>query len=87
VCALFDLAARAEERQARRRVSAFLDEIDSQQIPGRSLAEQANRAEAVRLLTAHRAKGLEWRLVVVAGVQEGVWPDVRHRGPCWAWTG
>ena len=80
VCALFDLAARAEERQARRRVSAFLDEVDSQQIPGRSLAEQGDRAEAVRLLTAHRAKGLEWRLVVVAGVQEGVWPDVRHRG-------
>ena len=80
VCALFDLAARAEERQARRRVSAFLDEVDSQLIPGRSLAEQASRTEAVRLLTAHRAKGLEWRLVVVAGVQEGVWPDVRHRG-------
>ena len=32
------------------------------------------------LLTAHRAKGLEWDLVVVAGVQEGRWPDVRRRG-------
>jgi RecB family exonuclease len=31
-------------------------------------------------LTAHRAKGLEWDLVVVAGVQDGVWPDVRRRG-------
>jgi hypothetical protein len=34
----------------------------------------------VRVLTAHRAKGLEWELVVVAGVQEGTWPDVRRRG-------
>jgi ATP-dependent exoDNAse (exonuclease V) beta subunit len=34
----------------------------------------------VRLLTAHRSKGLEWRLVVLAGVQEGSWPDVRRRG-------
>lgn len=34
----------------------------------------------MRLLTAHRSKGLEWRLVVVAGVQEGSWPDVRRRG-------
>ncbi|CAM5504275.1 DNA 3'-5' helicase OS=Streptomyces gougerotii OX=53448 GN=GCM10010227_20090 PE=3 SV=1 [Streptomyces diastaticus subsp. diastaticus] len=31
-------------------------------------------------MTAHRAKGLEWQLVVVAGVQEGVWPDLRRRG-------
>ena len=37
------------------------------------------RGEAVRLLTAHRSKGLEWDLVVVAGVQEGVWPDLRRR--------
>jgi RecB family exonuclease len=33
----------------------------------------------VRLLSAHRAKGLEWELVVVASVQEGQWPDVRLR--------
>ena len=32
------------------------------------------------MLTAHRSKGLEWDLVVVAGVQEGRWPDVRRRG-------
>ena len=36
--------------------------------------------DAVRMLTAHRAKGLEWDLVVVAGVQEGTWPDLRMRG-------
>jgi hypothetical protein len=34
----------------------------------------------VRILTAHAAKGLEWDLVVVAGVQEGIWPDLRLRG-------
>lgn len=31
-------------------------------------------------MTAHRSKGLEWGLVVVAGVQEGLWPDLRRRG-------
>jgi RecB family exonuclease len=31
-------------------------------------------------MTAHAAKGLEWEVVVVAGVQEGVWPDLRVRG-------
>ena len=38
------------------------------------------RGDAVRLLTAHRSKGLEWRLVVVAHVQEDGWPDLRRRG-------
>src|SRR6185437_8921397 len=28
----------------------------------------------------HRSKGLQWDLVVVAGVQEGTWPDLRLRG-------
>ena len=31
-------------------------------------------------MTAHAAKGLEWDVVVVAGVQEGSWPDLRGRG-------
>ena len=35
------------------------------------MRESELRGAAVRLLTAHRAKGLEWDLVVVAGVQEG----------------
>ena len=34
----------------------------------------------MRLLTAHRSKGLEWDVVVVAGVQEETWPDLRLRG-------
>ncbi|MFI6500708.1 PD-(D/E)XK nuclease family protein [Nonomuraea typhae] len=58
----------------------FLDDIASQEIPGDTLAERAPDGDAVRILTAHRAKGLEWDVVVVAGVQEGVWPDLRLRG-------
>ena len=80
VCALFDLAQRADERQQRRSLGSFLDEVDAQQIPADPLAERAVRGGAVRLLTAHRSKGLEWRLVVVAGVQEDGWPGLRRRG-------
>ncbi len=80
VVALFDLAARAEDRQRGLGLQAFLDEIDEQQIPADSLSERGVRGDGVRLLTAHRAKGLEWRLVVVAGVQDGAWPDLRRRG-------
>ncbi|MBA2456483.1 MAG: ATP-dependent helicase [Nocardioidaceae bacterium] len=80
VCALFGLAARAQEQQRLPGLQQFLDEVDGQQIPAEPLAERGVRGDVVRLLTAHRAKGLEWRLVVVAGVQEGTWPDLRRRG-------
>nr|WP_203616296.1 ATP-dependent DNA helicase [Streptomyces sp. SID13726] len=80
VCALFATAARAEERTGGRGALNFLEEIDSEDIAADTLTRRAVRPDAVRLMTAHRSKGLEWRLVVVAGVQEGLWPDLRRRG-------
>ena len=80
ICALFDIAHRSEEVSGLRGVAGFLAEVEGQQIPADTLGEADLRGSAVRLLTAHRAKGLEWDLVVVAGVQEGVWPDIRRRG-------
>lgn len=44
-----------------------------------SLARRARR-EAVTVVTAAGAAGREWRLVVVPGLQEGVWPHIRLRG-------
>ncbi|MEC4018346.1 ATP-dependent helicase [Streptomyces sp. H27-D2] len=80
VCALFETAARAEERTGGRGALNFLEELDAQDIAADTLTRRAVRPDAVRLMTAHRSKGLEWRLVVVAGVQEGLWPDLRRRG-------
>ncbi|GHI05136.1 DNA helicase UvrD [Streptomyces cellostaticus] len=80
VCALFATAARAEERTGGRGALNFLEEIEAEDIAADTLTRRAVRPDAVRLMTAHRAKGLEWRLVVVAGVQEGLWPDLRRRG-------
>ncbi|MGW2922648.1 ATP-dependent helicase [Streptomyces angustmyceticus] len=80
VVALFETAARAEERTGGRGALNFLEELDAQDIAADTLTRRAVRPDAVRLMTAHRAKGLEWRLVVVAGVQEGLWPDLRRRG-------
>ncbi|MEV3854477.1 ATP-dependent DNA helicase [Streptomyces sp. NPDC050095] len=80
VCALFALASRAEERTGGRGARNFLEELEAQDIAADTLAGRAVRPDAVRLMTAHRSKGLEWRLVVVAGVQEGLWPDLRRRG-------
>ncbi|WP_037679532.1 ATP-dependent helicase, partial [Streptomyces catenulae] len=80
VVALFETAARAEERTGGRGALNFLEELAAQDIAADTLTRRVPTQDAVRLMTAHRAKGLEWRLVVVAGVQEGLWPDLRRRG-------
>ncbi|RII16134.1 ATP-dependent DNA helicase PcrA [Streptomyces sp. YIM 130001] len=80
VCALFATAARAEERTGGRGTLNFIEEVEAQDIAADTLTRRTVRPDAVRLMTAHRSKGLEWRLVVVAGVQEGLWPDLRRRG-------
>jgi RecB family exonuclease len=80
VVALFDAAARFTDRLPHGSTRLFLDSLAGQEIAGDTLADRAPRGDAVTVLTAHRAKGLEWDLVVVAGVQEGTWPDVRQRG-------
>ncbi|WP_239128945.1 ATP-dependent helicase [Sinosporangium siamense] len=80
VVTLFDRAARFVDRLPKAGPEVFLEDLASQEIAGDSLAERAPDGEAVRILTAHRSKGLEWDVVVVAGVQEGVWPDLRLRG-------
>ncbi|TDC82593.1 ATP-dependent helicase [Micromonospora sp. KC606] len=80
VLVLFDAAARFTDRLPGARTEVFLDHVLGQDLPADTLAASADRGEAVRLLTAHAAKGLEWELVAVAGVQEGVWPDLRLRG-------
>ncbi|HEY2553115.1 MAG TPA: ATP-dependent DNA helicase [Streptosporangiaceae bacterium] len=80
VLALFDSAARFTARLPRGSVRLFLDSLAGQEIAADTLAARAPDGDAVTLLTAHRAKGLEWDFVVAAGVQEGTWPDVRLRG-------
>ena len=85
VVALFDVAAREAEKRDVAAVSGahgvrdFLARLVAQQIPADTLAEQGVRGASVRLLTAHRSKGLEWDLVVVAHVQQDGWPDLRRR--------
>lgn len=80
VLTLFDKAARFADELPPGGPALFLESLSGQEIVGDTLAEQAVREDCVRVLTAHRSKGLEWDVVVVAGVQEEVWPDLRLRG-------
>lgn len=77
--AFFELAASSSAGRGARGVRALLAEIEAQQIPADRQRESRLAARGVQLMSAHRARGLEWPLVVVAGVQEGLWPALRPR--------
>ena len=80
VLALFDAAARYTDRLPGADAAGFPSYLAEQLLPGDSLAARAPEGEAVALLTAHAARGREWDVVAVPGVQEGSWPDLRLRG-------
>ena len=80
VLALFDQAAHFADTMPPGGPALFADSLSGQEIAGDTLAERAVRDDCVRVLTAHRSKGLEWDVVVVAGVNEETWPDLRLRG-------
>lgn len=80
VLGLFDTAARFTDRLPGAAPAAFLDHVLGQDVAGDTLAARASTDEVVALVTPAAAAGREWDLVVVAGVQEGVWPDLRLRG-------
>jgi superfamily I DNA/RNA helicase/RecB family exonuclease len=80
VVALFHAAATFTDRLPPGAPRLFLDSLSGQEIAADTLADRAPRQDAVRILTAHRSKGLEWDVVAVSAVQEGTWPDLRLRG-------
>ena len=87
VVALFETAARFCRPAARRRLRGVPRPPHRvRRSPPTRSRRGRRRATPCRVLTAHASKGLEWDLVCVAGVQEGVWPVVavarlvpRHR--------
>ncbi|MGI4895354.1 MAG: ATP-dependent helicase [Janthinobacterium lividum] len=81
VLALFEAAGRFVDRfPGAGSAHRFLDELLSAQVPSDTLADKAPGTGAVTITTPQGAVGREWDLVIVAGVQEGVWPDLRLRG-------
>ncbi|MEE2035415.1 ATP-dependent DNA helicase, partial [Rhodococcus chondri] len=80
VVALFDAAADYVDRLPRAQIAGFVDYLTEQEIPGTVRSRAAAESEAVTVLSAHSAAGREWDVVVVAGVEEGLWPSLRARG-------
>lgn len=80
VMGLFEAAARFTDRMPAAGPLLFIDYLTGQQIPVDPFTLTKPVGDGVRVVTAHSAKGLEWDVVAVAGVQEGLWPDVGLRG-------
>jgi DNA helicase-2/ATP-dependent DNA helicase PcrA len=85
VLAFLDVAADFVGIDGQTDLGAFLASLDA--------AEKAedgydigvpSAADAVKLMTVHAAKGLEWDVVAVPGLSKGVFPGARRTTP-WPW--
>jgi ATP-dependent exoDNAse (exonuclease V) beta subunit len=76
---LFESAARYSERFPLSGPAAFIAEIATEDIAGDVITAKGVRPDFVEILTVHSAKGREWDLVAIAGLQEGTWPNLKQR--------
>ncbi|WP_342319188.1 ATP-dependent DNA helicase [Corynebacterium mayonis] len=80
VMALFDAAGDFTERRASAGIESFVTYIQEQVLPTGVRDRRTATPDAVSLLTAHGVSGKQFRLVVVAGVQEQSWPSLGETG-------
>ena len=80
VIQLFEVARRFSERMPGAKPQLFINQLLGEKILSDSITATAQRNEVVKVLTVHSAKGQEWRFVALAGMQEGVWPNLKQRG-------
>ena len=79
VMALFRAAEQFVDRTARSTPAGFLEHLAAQDFPADTLAARGELGDTVAVHTPASAAGEEWDVVVVAGVQEDTWPDLRIR--------
>jgi len=79
IVSLFTAAKRFVEREPGSAASVFLANVLDAEVPEDTLSPQP-AADTVFVTTAPGVVGLEFDVVVVAGVQEGAWPNLRLRG-------
>jgi superfamily I DNA/RNA helicase/RecB family exonuclease len=78
VTTLFEVTEQFVARTAAVTVAAVIDHVRALRLPVRA-AEPIEPPEAVAILSPHQAVGHEWDVVVIAGLQEGLWPNTIPR--------
>nr|WP_281361502.1 ATP-dependent DNA helicase [Mycolicibacterium sediminis] len=79
VTALFDVAEQYVTRTTGASVGGLVDHVRAITLPAPTRGD-VGRTETVSVLSAHAALGREWEFVVIAGLQEGLWPNTVPRG-------
>ena len=77
---LFEAARRFAERFPHSKADSFIRQVSQENILGDVITAQGQRLDVVEILTVHAAKGREWEIVAIPGLQEGIWPNLRQRG-------
>ena len=80
VITLLEVARRFSQRLPGAKPGLFIDQLLGEKILADSITALAQRNEVVKVMTVHSAKGLQWRYVFLAGMQEGSWPNLKQRG-------
>jgi superfamily I DNA/RNA helicase/RecB family exonuclease len=79
VTALFDVADQYVSRTAGASLRGLIDHVATLELPVLS-GEPVTPTQEVSVLSPHAALGHEWDLVIIAGLQEGLWPNTVPRG-------
>jgi len=79
VTALFDITGDYVSRTPGASLRGLVEHIAALQLPSVN-ADPVATPEQVRILSAHAALGHEWDLVIIAGLQDGLWPNTVPRG-------
>lgn len=79
VTALFEVADDYVSRTAGASLRGLVAHVTALRLPALR-PDPVGPVEQVRVLSAHAALGHEWDLVVIAGLQDGLWPNTIPRG-------
>lgn len=76
---LFYFVQREVERTPGISIAQVIERLKSQELPQDSLVEGAKREESVTLITPASAQGREFSHLIIAHLNEGVWPNLTVR--------
>src|SRR6476646_356339 len=79
VTALFDVVEQYVTRTAGATLRGVIGHVEAMGLPA-TPRDQRPEPDAVAVVSAHAALGREWEFVVIAGLQEGLWPNTIPRG-------
>jgi superfamily I DNA/RNA helicase/RecB family exonuclease len=79
VIALLRAAQSFTERLPSATTLAFIESLEAQEFAADVLGARGQAHDAVAFATPASAVGREWEFVVVAGLEEGAWPNLRLR--------